>query len=77
MLAKRKLESSRKGTELQLKRPRQLPISYVRCRRKLSVLYKSLNAVALLLKRSSSMPLMFKLEKSSGRLPKHHAMIAS
>jgi hypothetical protein len=59
------------------KKASAVPISCARHRRKLSVLCRSLNAIALLLRRSSSILLMFKLEKSSSRLLKHHAMIAS
>jgi hypothetical protein len=41
------------------------------------VFYKQLNVVALLLKRSFSMLLTSKLEKSSERQPKHYGKIKS
>jgi hypothetical protein len=77
MQAKKKLRNKQNRTGSQLRGLLQQLIRYAKSRRKLNVLYRQLNVVALLLKRSFSMPLTSKLEKSSERQPKHYGKIKS
>ena len=75
--AEKKLKNKQNRTGLQLRGLQQQLIRYAKSRRKLNVLYRQLNVVALLLKRSFNMPLTSKLEKSSKRQPNHYGKIKS
>jgi hypothetical protein len=77
MQAKKKLRNKQNRSRSQLRRLLQQLIRYAKSRRKLNVLYRQLNVVALLLKRSFSMLPTSKLEKSSKRQPKHYVKIKS